>query len=119
MVVTSMVDRMPACASTTMIRKAEARAMTGEGSLFALSDNKYIGGHGGDHIALGCGLRVPEDWVTVGGVDWDNPPEAREALLREFSGGNTVIAASGSFLISTVGCIRRPAVIMRRKVEPP
>jgi len=71
--------------SDSATKHPEARAMTGEGSLFALSDNKYIGGHGGDHIALGCGLRVPEDWVIVGGVDWDNPPEAREALLREFS----------------------------------
>jgi 2-polyprenyl-6-methoxyphenol hydroxylase-like FAD-dependent oxidoreductase len=62
-----------------------ARAMTGEGSLFALSDNKYIGGHGGDQIGLGAGLRVPEDWVTASGIDWDNPRAAREALLRKFA----------------------------------
>ena len=60
-------------------------AMAGTGNLFALCDNKYIGGHGGDQIAFGCGLRVPEDWVTAGGIDWDNPPAAREALLREFT----------------------------------
>lgn len=63
----------------------EALAVTGEGSLFALSDNKYIGGHGGDQIALGCGMRVPEDWVTSSGVDWDDPAAAREALLGEFA----------------------------------
>jgi 2-polyprenyl-6-methoxyphenol hydroxylase-like FAD-dependent oxidoreductase len=62
-----------------------ALATTGRGSLFALSDNRYIGGHGGDQIALGCGLRVAEDWTTAGGIDWDNPPAAREALLTEFA----------------------------------
>lgn len=62
----------------------DALALTGRGSLFALSDNKYIGGHGGDTIALGCGFRVPEDWVTDGGIDWDDPTAARRALLDRF-----------------------------------
>ncbi|MFI5588758.1 FAD-dependent oxidoreductase [Amycolatopsis sp. NPDC051758] len=62
----------------------DALALTGRGSLFALSDNKYIGGHGGDTIALGCGFRVPEDWVSAGGVDWESPPAARQALLSRF-----------------------------------
>lgn len=60
----------------------DALAVTGRGSLFALSDNKYLGGHGGDTIALGCGFRVPEDWAA--GIDWDDPAVAREALLRRF-----------------------------------
>jgi 2-polyprenyl-6-methoxyphenol hydroxylase-like FAD-dependent oxidoreductase len=63
----------------------EALAITGRGSLFALSDNKYIGGHGGDQIALGCGLRVPEDWVTASGIDWADPGATREALVGEFA----------------------------------
>jgi 2-polyprenyl-6-methoxyphenol hydroxylase-like FAD-dependent oxidoreductase len=63
----------------------DALAVTGRGSLFALSDNKYIGGHGGDTIALGCGLRVPENWVTDSGIAWDDPGTVRQALLREFS----------------------------------
>jgi 2-polyprenyl-6-methoxyphenol hydroxylase-like FAD-dependent oxidoreductase len=62
----------------------EALALTGRGSFFALSDNKYIGGHGGDTIALGCGLRVPENWVADRGIDWDDPAAARTALLREY-----------------------------------
>jgi 2-polyprenyl-6-methoxyphenol hydroxylase-like FAD-dependent oxidoreductase len=62
-----------------------ALATTGQGSLFALSDNKYIGGHGGDQVALGCGMRVAEDWVSASGIDWNNAPMARDALLREFS----------------------------------
>ncbi|MEV7623431.1 NAD(P)/FAD-dependent oxidoreductase [Actinoplanes sp. NPDC089786] len=71
--------------SDAATRHPEALATTGTGNLFALSDNKYIGGHGGNQIAFACGLRVPENWVTASGIDWDNPPAAREALLREFS----------------------------------
>jgi 2-polyprenyl-6-methoxyphenol hydroxylase-like FAD-dependent oxidoreductase len=67
-------------------RHPEALALTGRGSLFALSDNKYIGGHGGDTIALGCGMRVPENWVADSGIDWADPAAARQALVREFSG---------------------------------
>ncbi len=63
----------------------DALALVGQGSLFALSDNKYIGGHGGDQIALGVGMRVAEDWVTASGIDWSDPAAAREALLREFA----------------------------------
>ena len=71
--------------SDAATRHPDALAITGEGSLFALSDNRYIGGHGGDQIALGCGMRVPEDWVTASGIDWENPSIARDALLREFA----------------------------------
>ena len=62
----------------------EALAVTGTGSLFALSDNKYIGGHGGDQIALGAGFRVPERWITESGIDWDDPDSARAGLLAQF-----------------------------------
>jgi 2-polyprenyl-6-methoxyphenol hydroxylase-like FAD-dependent oxidoreductase len=63
----------------------QALALTGQGSLFALSDGKYIGGHGGDQLALACGLRVPEDWSIANGVDWQNTSQARDALLAEFT----------------------------------
>lgn len=56
----------------------------GQGSLFALSDNKYIGGHGGDDMALGVGLRTPENWVTSSGIDWDDPIAIRAALVDHF-----------------------------------
>jgi 2-polyprenyl-6-methoxyphenol hydroxylase-like FAD-dependent oxidoreductase len=71
--------------SDAATRHRDALALTGRGSIFALSDNKYIGGHGGDTIALGCGLRVPENWITDSGIDWDDPAAVRLALLREFS----------------------------------
>jgi 2-polyprenyl-6-methoxyphenol hydroxylase-like FAD-dependent oxidoreductase len=64
----------------------DAPALVGRGTLFALSDNKSIGGHGGDHIWLGLGLRVPEDWAaTTSGIDWSDPGATREALLREYA----------------------------------
>ncbi|MGW3963735.1 FAD-dependent oxidoreductase [Amycolatopsis sp. NPDC005003] len=67
-------------------RHPEALALTGRGSFFALSDNKYIGGHGGDTIAFGCGLRVPENWIADSGIDWDDPESVRAGLLREYPG---------------------------------
>jgi 2-polyprenyl-6-methoxyphenol hydroxylase-like FAD-dependent oxidoreductase len=66
-------------------RHPAALATVGEGSLFALSDNKSLGGHGGDQIALGLGLRVAEDWVTTSGIDWDDPSATRDALRRQYS----------------------------------
>ncbi|GAB2983859.1 FAD-dependent monooxygenase [Amycolatopsis acidiphila] len=71
--------------SDAATRHPDALALTGRGSFFALSGNKYLGGHGGDTIALGCGLRVPENWITDSGIDWDDPADARLALQREFS----------------------------------
>jgi 2-polyprenyl-6-methoxyphenol hydroxylase-like FAD-dependent oxidoreductase len=65
-------------------RHAKALALIGQGSLFALSDNKSIGGHGGDEITLGIGLRVAEDWVVSCGVDWTDSAAVRAMLLREF-----------------------------------
>ncbi|MEU0796620.1 NAD(P)/FAD-dependent oxidoreductase [Amycolatopsis sp. NPDC005961] len=62
----------------------DALALTGRGNFFALSDNKYIGGHGGNTIAFGCGLRVPENWVADSGIEWREPESVRAGLLREF-----------------------------------
>jgi 2-polyprenyl-6-methoxyphenol hydroxylase-like FAD-dependent oxidoreductase len=63
----------------------DALALTGRGNFFALSDNRYIGGHGGNTIAFGCGLRVPENWVADCGIDWREPESVRAGLLREYS----------------------------------
>jgi 2-polyprenyl-6-methoxyphenol hydroxylase-like FAD-dependent oxidoreductase len=64
-------------------RHPELARLVGTGSLFALSDNKNLGGHGGGHLHLGAGLRVPEDWVRSSGVDWADPDAARAALEGE------------------------------------
>jgi 2-polyprenyl-6-methoxyphenol hydroxylase-like FAD-dependent oxidoreductase len=69
----------------------DALALTGRGSLFALSDNKYIGGHGGDTIAVGCGLRVPENWVVDSGIHWDDPEAVRPALQCAFADWNPAL----------------------------
>ncbi|WP_328378003.1 FAD-dependent monooxygenase [Streptomyces sp. NBC_00440] len=64
----------------------DALALVGRGSLFAVSDNKFIGGHGGDHIWLGLGVRVPEDWAATSGLDRaEDPTAAREALLGMYA----------------------------------
>jgi 2-polyprenyl-6-methoxyphenol hydroxylase-like FAD-dependent oxidoreductase len=72
-------------------RHPQALAVTGHGSLFALSDNKYLGGHGGEQIVLACGMRVPEDWITTTGINWQDPDAIRAALLHEFSGWHTAL----------------------------
>jgi 2-polyprenyl-6-methoxyphenol hydroxylase-like FAD-dependent oxidoreductase len=66
-------------------RHPDLAALVGPGSMFALSDNKALMGHGGTAIHLGASLRVPQDWATTRGVDWTDTPAAREALLKEFA----------------------------------
>ncbi len=60
-------------------------ALVGTGSLFALSDNKNLGGHGGRDLHLGAQLRAAEDWLDTRGVDWSDPDAARAAVLAEFA----------------------------------
>ncbi|UOZ03723.1 NAD(P)/FAD-dependent oxidoreductase [Amycolatopsis sp. WQ 127309] len=67
-------------------RHPELAALIGPGMVFALSDNKGLLGHGGNDIELGASFRVPEDWLSAGGVDWTDPAAARGALLEEFAG---------------------------------
>jgi 2-polyprenyl-6-methoxyphenol hydroxylase-like FAD-dependent oxidoreductase len=64
-------------------RHPEAMRLVGQGSLFALSDEKSIGGHGSEHIWLGLGLRVDEDWHR--GIDWADTEGARQELLRHYA----------------------------------
>lgn len=66
-------------------RHPDALALVGRGSFFALSDNKFIGGHGGDTIALGCAMRVPENWIADCGIDWDDPDSVRSGLIGRFA----------------------------------
>lgn len=84
----ALTDARPAYTGITLVeigltdavsRYPEARAVVGAGSFFALSDSRYIGGHGGDDLQLGVGARVPEEWAA--GVDWSDASAARQALL--------------------------------------
>jgi 2-polyprenyl-6-methoxyphenol hydroxylase-like FAD-dependent oxidoreductase len=60
-------------------------ALVGTGSVFALSDNKNLGGHGGRDLHLGAMMRTGEDWFETRGVDWSDADAARAALLAEFA----------------------------------
>ena len=60
-------------------------ALVGAGSLFALSDNKNLGGHGGRDLHLGAMLRTAEGWLDTRGVDWSDTAASRTALLAEFA----------------------------------
>jgi 2-polyprenyl-6-methoxyphenol hydroxylase-like FAD-dependent oxidoreductase len=60
-------------------------AVVGPGIMFALSDNKALMGHGGEHANVGASLRVPADWTVSSGVDWSDPTAARTTLLTEFA----------------------------------
>lgn len=66
-------------------RVPASAALIGTGSLFALSDNKNLGGHGGRDLHLGAMLRVAENWLETGGVDWSNTAATRTAVLAEFA----------------------------------
>lgn len=69
-------------ATTTVPASA---ALVGTGSLFALSDNKNLGGHGGRDLRMGAMFRAPENWLDTRGVDWSDPAATRAALLAEFA----------------------------------
>jgi 2-polyprenyl-6-methoxyphenol hydroxylase-like FAD-dependent oxidoreductase len=67
------------------VRHPRESATMGTGSLFAASDNKYIGGHGGDNLWVGVGDRLPEGWIASSGIDWSDASAARDAVLERFS----------------------------------
>jgi 2-polyprenyl-6-methoxyphenol hydroxylase-like FAD-dependent oxidoreductase len=70
-------------------RHPDSAALVGPGIMFALSDNKALMAHGGEHVHLGASLRVPQDWTVSAGVDWSDTAAAREALLKEFADWST------------------------------
>lgn len=70
-------------------RYPDSAALVGPGMFFALSDNKAMMGHGGDHIEVAASLRVPEDWTVTSGIDWSDTQAARDAILAEFADWDT------------------------------
>ncbi len=75
--------------SDATTRHPRLAALVGPGSIFALSDNKAIMGHGGRDLHLGASLRVGQDWIADRGVDWSDTSAARDALLAEFGDWST------------------------------
>lgn len=61
-------------------------ALVGQGTMFALSDNKGLIAqrNGGSRIRVYVALRVPEGWISSAGIDWGDVPAARGALLDLF-----------------------------------
>jgi 2-polyprenyl-6-methoxyphenol hydroxylase-like FAD-dependent oxidoreductase len=70
-------------------RYPDSAAVIGPGALFALSDRKSIGGHGGPDAHLAVSLRVGRDWLAATGVDWSDAPAARDVLLEELADWST------------------------------
>jgi len=71
--------------SNAVERYPDSAALVGPGMFFALSDNKGILGHGGEHLHLAVSLRAPRDWTTARGVDWTDADAARDGLLAELA----------------------------------
>ncbi len=67
---------------------AEFAALTGNGSLMALSHNKGILSqrNGDGSIRIYVCLRTSEDWATRKGIDISQHEELKAALLEEFAG---------------------------------
>jgi 2-polyprenyl-6-methoxyphenol hydroxylase-like FAD-dependent oxidoreductase len=68
-------------------RHADLARLVGRGSMFALSDNKGLiaqrNAH--NHICVYIALRVPHSWSTDSGIPFDQPDQARAALLDSFT----------------------------------
>jgi len=65
----------------------EVARRVGRGSLYALEDNKgLLAQRNGDgRIRTYVAFRVPEDWLTTSGIPYDEPAQARAAILTHFA----------------------------------
>jgi 2-polyprenyl-6-methoxyphenol hydroxylase-like FAD-dependent oxidoreductase len=62
--------------------------LVGNGKMFALGNNKGLlcQRNGNAHIRIYAAVRVPENWVTQGGIDFSAPQRARQGVLTLFEG---------------------------------
>jgi 2-polyprenyl-6-methoxyphenol hydroxylase-like FAD-dependent oxidoreductase len=69
------------------MRHPESATLVGHGSMFALSDEKGLMTHldGDGRITLYIALKIPEHWITSGGIDFRDTEAARLQLLNYFS----------------------------------
>ncbi len=76
-------------------RQPEIARFVGPGRLFALGDGKgiLVSLLGDGTIGGYLGLQVPEDWRSTCGFSFDEPTEARAALLGYFSDWNPALTA--------------------------
>jgi 2-polyprenyl-6-methoxyphenol hydroxylase-like FAD-dependent oxidoreductase len=68
-------------------RHPDLAELVGDGSMFALSDNKGLLAqrNSGSHVRIYAALRVPEDWATTCDIDFADPVAARPALGGYFA----------------------------------
>ncbi|MFB7783521.1 FAD-dependent oxidoreductase [Streptomyces vinaceus] len=70
------------------IRHPELAALTGDGTMMALDDNRgFIAQRNSHrHVRVYVGMRTGEDWHRDAGLDLSDEVDVREALLKEFTG---------------------------------
>lgn len=69
-------------------RHPAAAALVGRGSFVALGETKRLVAqrNSGGRIRVYAALQVPQDWLATCGIDWDDAPAARAALLASYAG---------------------------------
>ncbi|MFJ3415169.1 FAD-dependent oxidoreductase [Streptomyces sp. NPDC086082] len=89
-------------------RHPELAELAGNGTMMALDDNLGIVAqrNSGGHIRVYAGMRVPEDWHALTGVDLADTAAVREALLARFAGWSPALLR---YLTDTdAGYVNRP-----------
>lgn len=58
----------------------------GEGSMFMFDEGRAILAqkNGGNGIRVYAGVRQPEDWVETCGIDWSQPDQARQEVIKQY-----------------------------------
>ena len=69
-------------------RHPEISKLVGPGTIMVTGDNRAMMAqrNGSDHIRVYVILRVPEDWARTSGIDFSQPAQARQQLLKHFEG---------------------------------
>ena len=88
----SFIDIRIADAART---QPEIARLVGPGRLFALDDGKgiFTALLGNGSLASYVGLQVPEDWLAVSGISFDDHEPARAAVLSHFSDWSPALTA--------------------------
>ncbi|MCU1320488.1 MAG: monooxygenase FAD-binding protein [Acidobacteriaceae bacterium] len=82
-------------------RYPELAQLVGRGMMFAVGDSKTLMGHrdADAHLGIYAAMRVPEDWVQAGGLDWSSAEAMKASLIGYFDGWSEellqLIARSG------------------------
>jgi len=82
------ITTIEAWISSVDTQHPEVSELVGPGTMFATSDDKgVIGQRNGDgNVRLYITLRVPEDWITRWGIDFNRPELVEQGLLEVFEG---------------------------------